>query len=52
MEKLLKLLSKELLRLKVLDSVSEKHAGYLQGRIEELEQVIDLINEFKQENND
>lgn len=52
MEKLLKLLSKELLRLKVLDAVSEKHTGYLQGRIEELEQVIFLIDEFKQDNNE
>ncbi len=50
MEKLLlKELEKELLRLKVLEAVSEKHAGYLQGRIEELEQVIDLIKQLKQE---
>lgn len=54
---LLKELEKELLRLKVLFAVSENHAdylqerpreyGYLQGRIEELEQVIGLIKQLE-----
>ena len=46
---LLEELEKELSRLQVLDAVSEKHAGYLQGRIEELEQVIDYIKQLIQE---
>lgn len=46
---LLKELERELLRLQVLDVVSEKHAGYLQGRIEELKQVIDYIKQLIQE---
>ena len=46
---LLEELENELSRLQVLDAVSEKHAGYLQGRIEELEQVIDYIKQLIQE---
>ena len=46
---LLEELEKELLKLQVLDAVSEEHAGYLQGRIEELEQVIDYIKQLIQE---
>ena len=44
---LLKELEEELLRLQVLDAVSENHTGYLQGRIEELERVIDLIKQLE-----
>ena len=46
---LLKELENELLRLQVLDAVGEKHAGYLQCRMEELEQVIDYIKKLIQE---
>ena len=46
---LLEELENELSRLQVLDAVSEKHAGYLQGRMEELEQVIDYIKQLIQE---
>ncbi len=46
---LLEELENELSRLQVLDAASEKHAGYLQGRIEELEQVIDYIKQLIQE---
>ncbi len=46
-EKLLKELQEELLRLEVLLSINErldeKHTDYLEGRIEELDRVIDLI---------
>ena len=43
---LLEELENELSRLQVLDAVSEKHAGYLQGRMEELEQIIDYIKQI------
>ena len=46
---LLEELEKELLRLKVLDAVTEKHSGYLQGRMDELEAVIDYIKQLIQE---
>ncbi len=46
---LLEELENELSRLQVLDAVSEEHAGYLQGRMEELEQVIDYIKQLIQE---
>ena len=46
---LLEELENELSRLQVLDAVSEKYAGYLQGRMEELEQVIDYIKQLIQE---
>ena len=45
---LLKELEYVLLSLQVLDAVSEKYAGYLQGRMEELEQVIDYIKQLIQ----
>ena len=46
---LLEELENELSRLQVLDAVSEKHAGYLQSRMEELKQVIDYIKQLIQE---
>ncbi len=58
---LLERLEKEMSYLVALQSVLKMgrsglkrtiNLEYTKGRIEELEQVIDLINEFKQENND
>ena len=46
---LLEELENELLRLKVLDAVTEKYSGYLQGRMDELEAVIDYIKQLIQE---